>query len=59
MATSKVILLQRVVQNIALDGSFQNQWVSASSLKKALNVRYQSNSIITISKGKGGRQRTI
>ena len=49
MATSKIILLQKAVRNIALDGSFQNRWVSASSLVRALKVRYQFDSAITIS----------
>ena len=50
MATSKVILLQKAVRNITLDGSFRNRWVSASSLEKALTLRYQFDSTITISK---------
>ena len=49
MATSMVILLQKAVRNIALDGSFQNRWFSASSLK-TLTTRYQFDSTITISK---------
>ena len=50
MATSKVILLQKAVRNITLDGSFRNRWVSASSLEKALTLRYKFDSTITISK---------
>ena len=44
------MLLQKAARNIALDDSFRNRWVSVTSLEKALIVRYQFDSTITISK---------
>ena len=50
MATSKVILVQKVVKNLARDGSFLNRWVSANSIFPVISVRYQFDTSLTISK---------
>ena len=50
MAISKVILLQKAVRNITLNGSFRNRWVSANSPEKALTLQYQFDATITIIK---------
>ena len=51
MATSKVILIQKAVQNIAHDNpSFRNRWISATSLQKVLQLWYKSNNSLTVTK---------
>ena len=45
-----MILLQKLVNSFALDGSFKNQWVSEFSVKKVLAMRYTFDSSLTIIK---------
>ena len=40
MATSKVILLQKAVQNIALDASYRDRWTSALLVQTGLLAQY-------------------
>ena len=45
-----MILLQKAVQNITLDGCFINRWTHVLSLEKNLKARYQFYNGITITK---------